>query len=85
MRDIMAKKLVCLRGVRPRTEVASKLHISVSALQMYENGRRVPRDDIKLKLAQFYGVSVEYLFFQQEDEEHQTGKIENEGDKNFEG
>lgn len=80
----MAKKLIHLRGERSRTEVAEKLHISVSALQMYENGRRVPRDDIKLKLAQFYGVSVEYLFFQEEDEGNPTGKIENKGENSFE-
>ena len=34
---------------------------------MYENGQRIPRDDIKVKLARFYGVSVEYLFYDGED------------------
>jgi putative transcriptional regulator len=67
MREKMAKKLVHLRGGRSRNEVARQLQISVSALQMYENGRRVPRDDIKVKLANFYGVSVEYLFYQSDD------------------
>lgn len=59
----MANKLITLRGDKSREEVAVAVGISVSALQMYENGKRVPRDDIKIKLAKFYQVSVEYLFF----------------------
>lgn len=59
----MMDKLIALRGERSRTQVAEAVGISVSALQMYENGQRVPRDDIKVKLARFYGVSVEYLFY----------------------
>ncbi|MDR6226639.1 helix-turn-helix domain-containing protein [Desmospora profundinema] len=74
MRESMARKLVHLRGARSRTEVAGQLHISVSALQMYENGRRVPRDDIKVKLAQYYGVSVEYLFYQPVEDDMQMEK-----------
>lgn len=59
----MMDKLIALRGERSRFQVAEAIGISVSALQMYENGQRVPRDDIKVKLARFYGVSVEYLFY----------------------
>lgn len=63
-----AKKLVHIRGKRSREEVASALNISVSALQMYENGRRMPRDDIKVKLADYYGVTVQYLFFDMDED-----------------
>jgi len=30
---------------------------------MYELGYRVPRDEIKMKLADYYGVTVQSLFF----------------------
>ncbi|GIQ69294.1 helix-turn-helix transcriptional regulator [Xylanibacillus composti] len=59
----IGRKLIQLRGRLSREEVAYALKISVSALQMYENGRRVPRDDIKVKLADFYGVTVQSLFY----------------------
>jgi putative transcriptional regulator len=61
-RDI-GKKLMILRGNRTRREVANALGISISAIRMYENGQRIPRDDIKVKLAKYYGVSVDNLFY----------------------
>ncbi len=63
MKEIVAKRLILLRGDKPREEVAEALNISVSALQMYENGQRVPRDDIKLRISSFYGKSVQEIFF----------------------
>jgi putative transcriptional regulator len=62
-KEKIAKILVTLRGDRSREEVAKALGISVSALQMYENARRVPKDEIKLKIANYYGVPVESIFF----------------------
>lgn len=59
----VAEKLIMLRGERSREEVAKAVGISVSALQMYENGQRIPKDDIKVRLSQYYNVSVQYLFF----------------------
>jgi putative transcriptional regulator len=61
--ELMAKKLVALRGDKSREEVARDNGISVSALAMYETGKRVPRDEIKLSLARYYGSSVEEIFF----------------------
>lgn len=58
-----AEKLVLLRGKKSRSEVAEKLKISKSALAMYETGQRVPRDEVKIALAQFYGKTVEEIFF----------------------
>lgn len=55
--------LQSLRGKRRREIVAANVGISVSSLSAYENGTRVPRDDIKCALARYYGVSVEKLFF----------------------
>lgn len=59
----VGQKLKDLRGDRSRESVAEAVGISSSALGMYENGLRNPRDDVKKKLADFYGVSVQYLFF----------------------
>lgn len=59
----IAKKLVELRGEKSRSDVATALGISVSALQMYEIGERVPRDEIKSKIAHFYKKSVQSIFF----------------------
>lgn len=56
-------KLVKARGERKQREVAKAIGISDSALAMYEGGNRVPRDEIKEKLAKFYGLSVGFLFF----------------------
>ena len=56
-------RLRLARGERSREEVALVCDISVSALSMYENGQRIPRDEIKVKLARCYGKSVEDLFY----------------------
>lgn len=59
-------KLIALRGDKTQAEVAAAVGISTSALTMYETGHRVPRDEIKIALARYFGVSVGYLFFDQE-------------------
>ena len=58
----IAQTLVKLRGARPRAEVAIALGISVSALGMYETGARIPRDETKRKIAQYYEKTVEEIF-----------------------
>lgn len=60
---IIARRLTVLRGEKSRNEVAKKLNISRSALQMYETGKRIPRDEIKIKISSFYGKSVQEIFF----------------------
>lgn len=62
----IGNKLRELRGTMPRSEVAQAIGISMSALQMYECGERIPRDGIKEAIARFYGVSVGALFFDEE-------------------
>ncbi|HEE9033921.1 helix-turn-helix domain-containing protein [Bacillus cereus group sp. Bce025] len=58
----VAENLINLRNGRSREEVAKAVGISISTLQMYENGQRIPRDNIKIKLANFYGVTVQTIF-----------------------
>lgn len=62
-RDDIADRLVKLRGKRKQEEIAKAVGISVSALSMYERGERIPRDEIKIRLAKFYGTTVEEIFF----------------------
>ena len=59
----IGKRLQKLRGNTPRDKVATDLGISISAISMYESGHRIPRDEIKIKLADYYGVTVESIFF----------------------
>ena len=61
--EVIAQRLIKLRGGKSREQVAKDLEISVSAIAMYENGARIPRDEMKKKIAQYYGVSVEEIFF----------------------
>lgn len=61
--DIIGNILSELRGEKTLKEVAREVGISISALTMYENGHRIPRDEIKIKLARYYNKSVEEIFF----------------------
>lgn len=59
----IGKKLRDLRGDKEQKIVADDVGISVSALSMYENGERIPRDEIKIALSEYYGTTVGALFF----------------------
>jgi transcriptional regulator with XRE-family HTH domain len=59
----IGKRLRQLRGERTVREVAKSVNISESALSMYEADQRVPRDEIKVRLAKYYKKSVETIFF----------------------
>jgi len=61
----LGKKLRVLRGDRSRDEVAMAIGISPSALGMYECNKRIPRDGVKKKLADYYGVTIQQLFFEE--------------------
>lgn len=62
-KSAIAKKLLALRGNKTREEVAFSLEISVSALTMYETGKRIPRDEIKLRIDQYYDTDLQGIFF----------------------
>lgn len=59
----VAERLKKARGDKKREEVASAIGVSLSAITMYENGERIPRDETKIKLAEFYNKTVQELFF----------------------
>lgn len=62
-RKHVGEKLRALRGEKTIANVADELKISPSAITMYENGCRIPRDDLKLRISDYYGVDVQELFF----------------------
>jgi len=57
------RRLSALRGNISREEEAAALGISISALSMYENGKRIPRDAIKIKIAEYFSKTVQEIFF----------------------
>ena len=56
-------KLKMLRGDRTQEELAEAIGVTKSAWAMYERGERTPRDEIKVKIAEYFGMTVEELFF----------------------
>ena len=62
----IGQTLRALRGRRTQTQVARDLNITSSALSMYESDRRVPRDEVKMRIARYYGQTVDDIFFQTE-------------------
>ncbi len=62
----IGKKLVSLRGDKTQEEVAKAIGVSISAIGMYESGRRIPRDGVKIALANYYGMNIQSLFFDED-------------------
>lgn len=63
MKLTIGEKLKKLRGKKSQKEVAKDLKITQSALGNYETDLRIPRDEVKMRIASYYGVSVEEIFF----------------------
>lgn len=59
----IGNRLCILRGNIPREKVADAVGVSVSAISMYENGERIPRDAVKVRIAEFYKKTVQEIFF----------------------
>ncbi|WP_339176211.1 helix-turn-helix transcriptional regulator [Bacillus sp. PS93] len=74
-KKLIGQRLLSLRAEKSRSEVARAVKISVSALQMYETGQRIPRDEIKIKLADYYQKTVQQIFFDKQHHEMQGKKI----------
>lgn len=63
---IIAKKLIELRGSRTQAQIARAIGVSVSTYGMYEIGKRMPSDEIKIKIAKLHRKSVQSIFFSKE-------------------
>ena len=61
----IGKRLQTLRTERGLTEtaLAKELGVSQSAITMYESGRRIPRDEIKIKIAAYFARPIESIFY----------------------
>ena len=54
-----------LRGIRPRTKVAKEIGISYSELCKIEHGERAASDKTKIRIAEYFGKTVQEIFFDQ--------------------
>lgn len=59
----LGEKLKTLRGEKSQRETADSLGITVSAWAMYERNERIPRDEIKIRIAQHFKKTVQEIFF----------------------
>lgn len=61
--SILSERIKMLREEYPLTQsqLAEKLDIATSSISQYESGDRVPSDDIKMKLAKIFDVSLDFL------------------------
>lgn len=55
-----------LRGIRTGTGVAKELGISYSMLTKMEYGLKVPGDELKHRIANYYQFPMEEIFFEPE-------------------
>lgn len=67
---VVNHRLKDLREARAlsQKEIAKAIDRSPMTYYQYESGRRNPSDIIKKRIANFFGVSVEYIFFDQLDD-----------------
>lgn len=63
----IGKRIQNMRKQRKLTaeDLGKALNISSSAVNMYESGQRIPRDEVKIKIADFFGIPVETIFYVQ--------------------
>lgn len=59
----IGRRLRELRGIKTRTGTAKQIGISYSALSKYEDGLKTPNDVTKVRIADYYGVPVQQIFF----------------------
>lgn len=61
--SILGKRIKKLREEAglSQIELSKMLNISNTTLSQYETGQRIPSDDIKIKIAEFFNTTVDYL------------------------
>lgn len=65
-RQEVGKRMRNLRGEKSLNDVAQALGVTAMAVSNWERGIRTPSDYMKVKIAQYYGVTVESIFFPSE-------------------
>lgn len=61
--DMLGAKLRRLRGNKTQEEIAAAIGVTKSSWAMYERNERVPRDEIKIRIANYFDKTVQELFF----------------------
>lgn len=59
----IGKKLRELRGETSQKVVSSAVGVLQSTYCMYETGQRVPSDEVKKKIAEYFNTTVQDIFF----------------------
>lgn len=59
----IGNRLCKLRGNRTQKMVADEIGVCQSTYAMYESGQRVPSDENKKKLAEFFNMTVQNIFY----------------------
>lgn len=61
--SIIAERIRTLREelFLTQSQLAEKINIAVSSISQYESGDRTPSDEVKIKLANFFDVSLDFL------------------------
>lgn len=55
--------LKSLRGDKSQDVIAKEIGITKSSWAMYERGERVPRDEVKIRIANHFNKTVQEIFF----------------------
>lgn len=76
------KILIELRGNESQAHVAKSIGIATSTLGMYETEQRIPRDNIKIALANYYNTTVQQIFFNEKCHEMRQQTNEQKGSEN---
>ena len=58
-----SEKLRELRGDKTQEEIAREVGVTKSSWAMYERNERVPRDEVKIRIADYFHKSVQEIFF----------------------
>ena len=62
-REKISKILIELRGEKTQAEIAKEINVVQSTYAMYETGKRIPSDAVKIRIAKYYKRTVQEIFF----------------------
>lgn len=77
MKNVNASRIKRLRESRniSQEKLAEKIGISKSAISMYEQGSRIAPMKIQEKIANFFGVSLDYLWGRKAEENKSSNEL----------
>lgn len=56
-------KLRALRGKKTQKKIAEEIGITKSSWAMYERDERIPRDEVKVRIAEYFHETVQTIFY----------------------